>query len=265
MKKRLSILGLLLISILALTACGKDTTSPEAQREAEKAAQYEATGIEYATGILQQLSMLQGEGSLESYLGESDDLDSMINNYISGMADVGNISEMGEATAEVNKDTVVVNIPIIGTQNDPEGNARTANVEMVINMKDTNGAPDLAVNPKYTTSELMTKAGLNTLLGMGVTFSILILISLIISCFTIIGKIQNRASKKQEENIAAVSVDNAVRQIVETEESSDDDELIAVISAAIAAYESETGAVVAADGVVIRSVRKINKRKWQNA
>ena len=264
MKKRLSILGLLLIGILALTACGQDNMSAEAQREAEKAAQYEATGIDYATGILQQLSMLQGEGSLESYLGESDDLDAMINNYISGMEDVGNIAERGEATAEVNKDTVVVNIPITGTLKDPEGNARTANVEMVINMKDQTGAPDLAVNPKYTTSELMTKAGLNTLLGMGVTFSILILISLIISCFTIIGKIQNRA-KKPEENIAAVSVDNAVRQIVETEESSDDDELIAVISAAIAAYESETGVAVAADGVVIRSVRKINKRKWQNA
>ncbi len=265
MKKRLSLLGLLLISILALTACGQDTMSAEAQREAEKAAQYEATGIDYATGILQQLSMLQGEGSLESYLGESDDLDKMINNYISGMEDVGNIAEMGEATAEVDKNTVVVKIPIIGTLNDPTGQARKADVEMVINMKDETGTPDLAVNPKYTTSELMTKAGLNTLLGMGVTFTILILISLIISCFTIIGKIQDRATKKPEENIAAVSVDNAVRQIVETEESSDDDELIAVISAAIAAYEAETGAVVAADGVVIRSVRKINKRKWQNA
>ena len=176
MKKRVWLFGLLLICILGLTACGSDPNSEQAQREAEKEANYKATAIQYATGIVQQLSMLQAEGTLEDYLGESDEIDSMINNYISGMQDVGNISDMDDAVAEVDKDTVVVTIPIIGTQNDPNGKPREAEIEMVVYMKDVNGKMDLAVNPKYTTKELMTKAGLNTLLGMGVTFTILILI-----------------------------------------------------------------------------------------
>ena len=41
----------------------------------------------------------------------------------------------------------------------------------------------MAFNPVYTLGENMTKAALNTLMGMGTVFLVLIFISLLISCF----------------------------------------------------------------------------------
>ncbi|MCR5418117.1 MAG: OadG family protein [Lachnospiraceae bacterium] len=256
MKKRVWILGLFLISVLGLTACGK-TQDPD---EAAKEEQMLSTGEQSALGLLTDLTQMQQEGTLDQVLGQTDEIDKLVNGYISGMEEVGEVADIGDAESRVDKKTVIVDIPITGTMLDPNGNAREATVEIIV--PEDGSLPDLTVNPKYTSAELMTKAGLNTLLGMGVTFAILILISLIISSFTLIGKVGS--GKKKEESPSASSVDNAVRQIVAGEEQSDDTELIAVISAAIAAYEAENG-YVSADGVVIRSIRKINKSKWQNA
>ena len=268
MRKKVSICTLLLSCILILAGCGQSRDLAAESKEAEKNEQYELMGISNGQQLLSELSQVVDEGMAESYMGSDDQLDKLLNNYISGMEDVGSISDYGQAEARVDGNQIIVDIPITGTLKDPNGNLREAQVEMIFDTKGESMYPDLSVNPKYTSSELMTKAGLNTLLGMGVTFTILILISLIISCFTIISKIQNKP-KSKEESPAAASVDNAVRQIVAVEEQSaeeDESELIAVIAAAVAAYEAENGAVYeSADGVIIRSVRRINRSKWQSA
>ena len=54
-------------------------------------------------------------------------------------------------------------------------------------------------------------------------------------------------------------MDKAIAQIVENEELSDDLELVAVISAAIAASEG----AASTDGFVVRSIRRASK--WQRA
>jgi len=118
-----------------------------------------------------------------------------------------------------------------------------------------------ATNINYTFGEKMAKAGLNTLLGMGTVFAVLILIFGIISLFNFIPKIE-AALKKKDAQPAATSVDNAITQIVESEELTDDLELVAVISAAIAAYEGSAST----DGYVVRSIRRVdNGSKWQRA
>lgn len=105
----------------------------------------------------------------------------------------------------------------------------------------------------------MAKAGMNTVIGMGTVFVVLILISLIISCFTLVSKFE--AKQKKEEPAAAAAAAPVVEQIAAKEELSDDTELVAVIAAAIAAYEG----AASTDGFVVRSIRKSNKSKWQNA
>ena len=112
----------------------------------------------------------------------------------------------------------------------------------------------LSVNIIYSFGELMTKAALNTLLGMGTVFVVLILISLIISCFNFIPKIQAAFTKKPKQEAAkpAVPVAAAPVQAAVVEEESDDLELVAVIAAAIAASEG----AVSTDGFVVRSIRK---------
>ena len=101
--------------------------------------------------------------------------------------------------------------------------------------------------------EAMGKAGLNTLIGMLTVFTVLILISLIIACFNVIPKIQSAFAKKETEGSAvreeAVS---AVQASVEEQaaDETDDLELVAVIAAAIAAYEG----AASTDGFVVRSI-----------
>lgn len=102
-----------------------------------------------------------------------------------------------------------------------------------------------------TIGEKMASAGANTLMGMGTVFVVLILISLIISCFTFIPKIQAAFSKKKQPvDTAEVSKSETVENVTKSSET-DDTELIAVIAAAIAASENTT-----TDSFVVRSIRK---------
>ena len=52
---------------------------------------------------------------------------------------------------------------------------------------------------------------------------------------------------------------------VEEEELSDDLELVAVITAAIHSYEEAQGNVVPPNGLMVRSIKKVNRSRWQNA
>ena len=92
----------------------------------------------------------------------------------------------------------------------------------------------------------MAKAGLNTVLSMAIVFAVLIFIAIIIAQFKHIGNFQNGAKK---EEVKAEPVVEAA-PVVGEENLVDDLELVAVITAAIAAA-SETES---ADGLVIRSI-----------
>ena len=59
-----------------------------------------------------------------------------------------------------------------------------------------------------------------------------------------------------------VVINKTQQTVIEEEvELSDDLELVAVISAAIAASEGQTST----DGFVVRSIKRANKNKWQKA
>lgn len=115
---------------------------------------------------------------------------------------------------------------------------------------------------RYSFAEKMTKAGLNTVIGISLVFVVLILISFIISLFKYISVIEKNLKAKKEANQPKVdnSVDNTISQIAEKEEAeedlTDDLELVAVIAAAIAASEGTTP-----DGLVVRSIRKVNRSR----
>ena len=104
--------------------------------------------------------------------------------------------------------------------------------------------------------EKMGRAVLNTALGIGIVFLMLVLISFVISCL----KIVNRPAKTETKPVPQDTPVNAP-----VEEETDDLELIAVISAAICAYEQAQGNDIPADSLVVRSIRKVNKSKWQKA
>ncbi len=99
--------------------------------------------------------------------------------------------------------------------------------------------------------ELMANAGVNTLLGMGTVFVMLILMSGIISLMKYIPQLLE-PKKKNIETIPVPAPLPVEVPIPVEEDLSDDKELVAVISAAIAAYEGESSI----DGFVVRSIRR---------
>lgn len=120
---------------------------------------------------------------------------------------------------------------------------------------DTSGSQtELRVEEYKTLGQKMGKAGLNTIMSMAIVFAVLIFISLIISCFKIIGVMQDRKNQKMVASVqvAPVPITPSPAVAADTVEENlvDDLELVAVITAAVAAA-SETEC---ADGLVIRSI-----------
>lgn len=106
--------------------------------------------------------------------------------------------------------------------------------------------------------EIFRVALIDTILGMGTVFVVLIFISLIISCFGPVSKaIENFANKgKKEEEVVETKVETTVPKEEVEEELVDDLELVAVITAAIAAFDE-----VGTDGFVVRSIKRSNRNK----
>lgn len=252
MKKRLLVLGMI-ACLLGLTACTNAET--EAMTDEQLAA------VEVADSYIGQVNEIVAQGAAAEYVAYDESLAPVFDSWESGMEELGSYVETTGHKVKIDGEEVIVNTAITGSALDPKGNPRTADVELIYNSKDYI-IISMVVNVNYTMGEKMTNAALNTLLGMGTVFIVLILISLIISCFSLIPKIQSAFAKKEKKSETEKSVDNTIAQIVAAEEA-DDTELIAVISAAIAAYEAANGG--SSDGVVIRSVRKVNRNKWQNA
>lgn len=114
---------------------------------------------------------------------------------------------------------------------------------------------------QYSLAANMQRAGMNTLMGIGIVFLMLVFLSFVIGLFKYIEKFQNVGKKKAAEEApkAEEAPAPAIAQSEATDEDfADDLELVAVISAAIAAYENTSG-----DSFVVRSIKKSNK--WHRA
>lgn len=117
-------------------------------------------------------------------------------------------------------------------------------------------------------SERMNTALLNSIMGLTVVFAALWVICGLISCFKIINKVEAKFKKKKElvaSQDATLEPEQVVTMEVEEEELSDDLELVAVITAAINSYEEAQGNVVPANGLMVKSIKKVNRSRWLNA
>ena len=112
--------------------------------------------------------------------------------------------------------------------------------------------------------DAMAEATVNTVIGISVVFLALLFISFVISLFKYINKFEQKlAEKKAAKTAPAPKAEPAPAPKAEAAPEMDDLELIAVITAAIHAYEEAQGNVVTGD-LVVRSIKKRNSR-WQNA
>lgn len=113
-----------------------------------------------------------------------------------------------------------------------------------------------AAGEDYTT---IPEALVNTVIAMGTVFLVLILISFIISLLKFIPILMDKLTKKEEpvQPVPQAQPATAPKSVVQTPAApADDTQLIAVITAAVAAAMEQDGVAVPADGLVIRSIKK---------
>ena len=91
----------------------------------------------------------------------------------------------------------------------------------------------VTMDPIYSKGEIAKKAALNTLIGMGSVFVVLILLAFIISLFKYVSVFENRGKAKKD--VAEKAAAPAPAPVAPA--PADDLQLIAVITAAIAAAE----------------------------
>lgn len=173
---------------------------------------------------------------------------SALDSFKSAYEELGGSGKIVGTAAQIDGDQIIVNVDVLGADN------TRAKAEVVVSNDFFYTLESASLNKVSGIGESMGKAGLNTLLGMGTVFAVLILICLIISCFGIIHKLQMRQTKKGEAPAQTAGIDNAVAQITRQEEEvePDDLELVAVIAAAVAASEGATST----DGFVVRSIKR---------
>lgn len=238
MKKLLLVLGMI-TCMFGLTACGGTV------EEVDNYGVTEEQAFEYADGLIDTMNQIVHAGQMEQY--ESDNvIYTALTNYEKALADMGDYQSVTDHEI-IYDDGILMNVTI-------QGSLRPANVEIMLDEELT--LLSISTNVVYTFGETMTKAALNTLMGMGTVFAVLILIIILISSFSFIPKIQEAFSGKKEEK--KDTTDKVVEQIIKKEEItysedlSDDAELVAVIAAAIAAYEGSGSA----SGYVVRSLKR---------
>ena len=135
---------------------------------------------------------------------------------------------------------------------------RSAIVTLILEFKSQSFTPmAITFDAQYSMGETLQRAGLNTLMGVGIVFCVLLFLCFLISLFKYVSKLSGEDKKEQKKAPApAAPVVTAAAPAEET----DDLELVAVIAAAIAAAENTS-----TDSFVVRSIKKVNKSKWRNA
>lgn len=275
MKKICAVLCML-TCIFGLTACGNEQTVNESTKTNQQMAESLTKGTigplysqfvqeELVDGFLEEYTAEEAAYIMESLLAqtayqnglamidfEGAGVLSSMSSFKSGYDTIGTISEYGEVSSEVKDDEIIVTVLVKGEKKDGSIEAIFSN-DIFLTVK------ACSLNADMSLGDMMQKAGLNTLLGMGTVFCVLILIMLIISAFGIIPKLQKMAEdKKAGKKNVETQTEAPAAAVVEAvqEELTDDYELVAVIAAAIAASEGSAGT----DGFVVRSIRRASRR-----
>lgn len=201
-----------------------------------------------AEGLTDAIVALK-DADIENYMNTGDDFTtSAMQSWQTSKDELGAKKESnGKTTVTLKDDQYIVTVPV---------KFEKANANFVYVFESTGTPVSMSVDVQYGLGKTLQRAGLNTLMGVGTVFVMLILLSLLISLFRFI---PNPEAKKAAEAKAAKEAQAAVIAAapVQAEENlADDGELVAVIAAAIAAAGGTT-----TDGFVVRSIRKVKRNR----
>ena len=254
-KKQVLLVLCVVACLFSLTACGKTTDAgssidPMAEESLKQQTvtlleQMVSIPAEQMTTIIEQNRKAGSEAvaaGLETYVGLEDDLGA----YVS--SGEGTVKEIDDGY-EVTVDTVF------------EKRACAFSITITEDMTSITG---MSFAPVYSLGENMEKAALNTLMGMGTVFIVLIFISLLISCFKYISVFENK--KKAAAPAAPAPAPAAPAPVALTTAApagTDDAEMerLAVMTAII--EHSRTTA--SSDSLVVRPIKRSAGNRWKRS
>ena len=198
-----------------------------------------------------------------SQLSEHDDSTmatvKMLRNWYSMMDSCGQFEGVEEYTADMTDN--VVTLDLLTKYSQAEKDDAKVNVKFTYDLNRNVNLMRWDLKDSFKTS--IKRAGMNTLIGLGTVFVVLLFLTFIISQIHWIPDILNGRKKSEEAAMAAAPAPAPVRTVQEpveeAAEETDDLELVAVITAAIAA-----SAQAPADGFVVRSIRRRGRKSnWR--
>ena len=249
MKKWLITTLLVIACVFGLVACGgssNNSAPSEVELTEEQKQQWYDSASQFVLSMNEAIATGQAEAQMDDPV-----YGPAFSSWQNALQDIGEVQGIeGKSCSFTKKEgTVVVSV---------KGSKHDADVVFTMESSDENyTVTGITTNVEYSMKEKIQQAGMNTLLGMGTTFAVLILLALVIALF---GRVVGGASNKTSMSKAAVSPAPApaaaVPAVEEAEELADDTELVAVIAAAIAAFEGKQST----DGFVVRSIRKARRK-----
>lgn len=250
--KKLYLVLCMALCMVALTACGnsKKSESTTTFNEDTIKSTFESTISSLAS---QDLSIITDEKTYESYVSQStEELAQSILGLYNTTKDLGKYQSCGDKTVSYADGKATV-----------ESKVKYEKDDVVIRMTfaSDDEIESFSSDVYRTFGQKMIKALLNTVMGMGTVFVVLIFISLIIGLLEYAPKLVGGKKKTETTQVETTVVSAPVEEVVEDEELVEDVELVAVITAAIMA---SLGDEAPEDGLVVRSIHRVN-RKWKNA
>lgn len=187
---------------------------------------------------------------IDQYIKSEDSITSQaVQSWANIKDEIGDFIAIGDFAIEESEDVITTKLSIDYTQKD---------ITLTVVFDENLTVLSILLEKENTIAEKMGRAGLNTIMGMGTVFVILIFITFLISLFKYIRKWEeNGKSKNGNQKLEEEVEDKKPTVEVEVLEQNlvDDLELVAVISAAIA---SATDTSV--DGFVVRSIKRRHRK-----
>lgn len=181
------------------------------------------------------------DDELAQYMAGGDDITSQaVKSWVDIKDQLGEYVGIGEFTVNDSKDSISTELLINYSKRD---------VILTVVYDNDLSVTSISADKVYTLGETMKRAGLNTIMGIGTVFVILIIITFLISMFKYINKWEE--NKKKDNTPIEAPKAAVAKTVVSEEELVDDLEVVAVISAAIAASMNTS-----ADGFVVRSIKR---------
>ena len=240
---------MVICALAMMLAMSVSVFAAETEVTEEEAANYKAA----AESLIVQIAGFTDE-EIDMYLQQDDAFTTtVLESWKSVRDELGSYSSI--VSQEVDREDDIVTVNTVA-----QFEKAKADVNLVLDLGQQ-VYTSMSYNVDYPMSVTMQRAGMNTLMGIGIVFLMLVFLSFVIGLFKYISKIQdNLTKKKAQEEAPAAAPAAAVVPAAEAadEDFADDLELVAVISAAIAAYENTSG-----DSFVVRSIKK--SKNWRRA